>query len=231
MSIQTSQNVERSPVQEKEVVSYLRQHPDFFERNTMLLAELSVPHVSGSAVSLVERQVAVLRDKNEHLQKQLDDFLQIAADNEKLSRQVYRFTLDLIQVQAANQLAEMLQHSMRKDFLADDVNLLILDEQLADISSCTRVDSRQFRAQFAKLLEDGGAMVGRFNDRQREFLFKGRAEKIASMALLPLVAKRPVGVLAIGSYDATRFYAGMGTVYLNQMSSLIGKTLARFARK
>lgn len=49
---------------ENEVADFLRAHPDFFERHLALLSELVVPHSSrGGAVSLLERQVGVLRDQ------------------------------------------------------------------------------------------------------------------------------------------------------------------------
>jgi uncharacterized protein YigA (DUF484 family) len=35
-------------------------------------------------------------------------------------------------------------------------------------------------------------------------------------------------LLAIGSFEDTRFHPGMGTVYLNQMSHLISKAVLRF---
>ncbi|MED5248942.1 MAG: DUF484 family protein, partial [Pseudomonadota bacterium] len=49
---------------EDEVADFLRACPDFFERHLALLSELVVPHSArGGAVSLLERQVGVLRDQ------------------------------------------------------------------------------------------------------------------------------------------------------------------------
>ena len=73
MSIQTKPGDVQEHVSDKEVEKFLKQHPDFFEKHTQLLTELKVPHVTGGAVSLVERQVDVLRKQNRKLQKQLDD--------------------------------------------------------------------------------------------------------------------------------------------------------------
>ena len=47
-----------------DVVRYLRNHGDFFGRHPTLLTDLSLPHDSGQAISLVERQVAILRERN-----------------------------------------------------------------------------------------------------------------------------------------------------------------------
>lgn len=233
MSIQTKQdNVTQQPVSEKEVVAYLKQHPDFFEHHSMLLAELSIPHITGSAVSLVERQVAVLRSKNVNLQSQLDDFLQIASDNEKLSQQIYRLTLQLIQLESFGPLLDLLNHSLEEDFLVDAVSIHLLPNSgIPQLSKSPQAkiieDGINFKALFGKVLEGGRPMVGRFNAQQREYLFADTAEKIGSMAVLPLAGDTKFGLLAIGSHDESRFHAGMGTVYLNQLATLTSKTINR----
>ena len=51
-------------VEEQAVVQYLQHNPDFFERHPQLLARLRLPHPrGGSTISLVERQIEVLREK------------------------------------------------------------------------------------------------------------------------------------------------------------------------
>ncbi len=56
---------------EADVAEYLRSHPDFFERHSGLLLGLKLPHPTGAgAVSLMERQVAVLRQHNADLDRQ-----------------------------------------------------------------------------------------------------------------------------------------------------------------
>jgi len=44
-----------------QVASYLKKHPDFFINRDSLLAEITLPHESGQAISLLERQVKILR--------------------------------------------------------------------------------------------------------------------------------------------------------------------------
>ena len=56
-----------------EVVSdYLRDNPDFFNQHPEVLSELKITHVGDGAVSLVERQVATLRERNAELRRRLD---------------------------------------------------------------------------------------------------------------------------------------------------------------
>ena len=56
-------DVLENEISEEQVVDYLRNHLNFFTGKDELLAKLSLPHESGKAVSLLERQVTILRDR------------------------------------------------------------------------------------------------------------------------------------------------------------------------
>ena len=48
------------------IAEYLLANPDFFTRNSDLLADLQLPHsTGGAATSLIERQVSMLRGRNQ----------------------------------------------------------------------------------------------------------------------------------------------------------------------
>ena len=73
------------------------QHPDFFDRNEALLALLRLPHARGSStVSLMERQVEVLREKSQQLESKLAEFVAVARANEQLAEKIHRFTRRLL---------------------------------------------------------------------------------------------------------------------------------------
>lgn len=231
MSIQTKQGDIQERVSDKDVEKFLKQHPDFFEKHTQILTELQVPHITGGAVSLVERQVDVLRKQNRKLQKQLDDLVQIARDNERLNRQVYKLTLSLMEADSISEVMDLLYKSLKTDFAADDVSLRIVASPKV-VSILKRREfisnSEELKQLFGKIYEDGRPLCGRLKQAQREFLFGVSSEHVGSVALLPLMATKGFGLLAIGSTDDTRFHPGMGTVYLNQMSHLISKAVLRF---
>ena len=56
---------------EDQVREYLKENGDFLQRNPDLLDHLHVSHASGSAVSLVEKQVSVLRERNMEMRHRL----------------------------------------------------------------------------------------------------------------------------------------------------------------
>ena len=65
MTTREARGLAATETEEESIARYLQHNPDFFERHQPLLARLRLPHVrSGSTVSLVERQVEVLREKH-----------------------------------------------------------------------------------------------------------------------------------------------------------------------
>ena len=72
MSTQRKPEFVEEQVSEEAVREYLEAHPDFFEHNKALLSQLELPHGAGGAVSLVERQVSVLRQKELKLQPRFE---------------------------------------------------------------------------------------------------------------------------------------------------------------
>ena len=77
-----------------EVVSdYLRDNPDFFNQHPEVLSELKITHVGDGAVSLVERQVATLRERNAELRRRLDALMSVAEQNEALLEALRKLSL------------------------------------------------------------------------------------------------------------------------------------------
>ena len=111
---------------EEAVASYLRNHPDFFDRHIGLLEILNVPHPSGTAVSLVERQLALLREKNQRLAEQLDDLLQIARENDTLNQRMHQLTLSLLDARSVEDMLACLDWGLHQYFQTDFVAVRIL---------------------------------------------------------------------------------------------------------
>src|SRR6516162_4734113 len=79
--------------EEESIAAYLLNHPDFFERHLNLLARLRVPHVrAGSTVSLVERQISVLREKHADLERKLTELVRAGRANDLLADKLHRLT-------------------------------------------------------------------------------------------------------------------------------------------
>lgn len=213
---------------EQTVAEYLRCHPDFFADKSALLADLRVPHIAGGAISLVERQVAVLREHNSSVQKQLDELIQIAHDNDHLNTLLHRLTLQLMQTDGLVPLLDIFTRHLRRDFSADLVAVLLLapprDAAFAGRAEFV-TDADAFRGPFQRLLSAGKPHCGYLKPEQLQLLFNEQAESVASSAVLPLGAAGSIGLLAIGSADHDRFHTGVDTAFLSRMAEIVATTL------
>ena len=94
--------------EESKVIEYLQKNPELLMTYPKIFSELSIPHETGGAVSLVERQLKILREDNKKLKKNFDGLIKIARDNEELNQRFHRLALELI---SAEQLHEVLANS------------------------------------------------------------------------------------------------------------------------
>ncbi len=219
---------------EQSVKDYLASHPDFFENQASLLSSLHLPHSTGGAVSLVERQVSVLRQKDLKLEKQLKDLIGIARANDLLAAKIHELTLQLLAAPDLSSTVIALEVGMRSGFGADQAVLVVFGdpESFSDITA-----GRFFRVidkksdelgPFKTFLKGKSARCGQIRDSQRNFLFQEEAEEIGSAALVPLSDGSDIGFLAIGSADAEHFHPGMSIDFLTRLGDLIAGALKRY---
>ena len=234
MSTQAKPEFVEEELSEDAVCEYLAAHPDFFERNARLLAVLSLPHEAGGTVSLVERQVSMLRQKEIKLEQQLTELIQVARDNDVLSAKIHELTLQLMAASDLNTTVAVVEEAMRSGFDADHAVLVLFGDpdgfQDIDCGRFFRVVHREDATlgPFATFLKGRGPRCGQIRDAQAEFLFKGVADEVGSAALVPLGKKAEIGFLAIGSTDADRFHPGMSIDFLSRVSDLVSGALKRF---
>ncbi len=210
-----------------EVEAYLRSHPDFFNERLDLLESLKVPHPCGEAVSLVSRQLDLLRDKNRRLQMQLNDILQIARDNDSLARRIHQLTLSLLDATSLDDALGGLRWLLHECFQADFVTVRLLEPAMIDspIADLAIPPDCPEASRFRHILEGGRPECGQPTALQGELLFGKDAREVMSYALVPLQHAGLKGLLAIGSRNSSRFEAGMGHLFLNQMGDIVAARL------
>jgi len=206
----------------EEVIAFLRANPAFLDRHPELLARLEIPHASGDAVSLLERQVAVLRADNQRLKQQLDQLYALARDNEALNARIHGLALKLMNAAGPQAVFGLLDGGLCAEFgAARSATLVFAETAFVDAASVPQFVGRESSAReaFATLLEQGSARCGALDDAQHAALF-GDAPP-GSAVLMPLAGASWDGVLAIASDDAGRYEAGMGTEFLTYLRDVV----------
>ncbi|ROR34408.1 DUF484 family protein [Inmirania thermothiophila] len=228
MSSQRQSGLDEDAATEALVARYLSAHPDFFERHKALLAAMRLRHECGAAVSLIERQVQVLREQNQGLRRKLTELIEVARDNDRLHERLHRLALALMDAGGAEDVVATVREHMMGTFHADAVALVLFDADAAALPDGARAvarDDPELERRFGNFLGLGKPLCGRLTREQLEFLFAEAAGEVASAALVPLCAGRVQGILAIGSREPERFLQGMGTLFLGHMGELVAHAL------
>jgi uncharacterized protein YigA (DUF484 family) len=217
---------------EDQVADYLQAHPDFFERHQSVLTDIRIPHRTGAAVSLVERQVATLRQKNQQLEHKLRDLLDVAHSNDALAEKVHELATRLLAAGTRAEAVGVAEELLRSSFSVDSAVLVLFEANKAGEFSA---DNRFLRlvgrndpamGPFRTFIEGATARCGLIRDAQRDFLFGPDAEEVGSAALVPLGENVAAGFLAIGSRDADYFHPGKSMDFLARLGDLLGCALA-----
>ena len=230
-----ARGIKQDIVNDVSVADYLQTFPDFFERNSALLTKLRLPHIrdSSATVSLVERQVEVLRERNQSLERKLKELVDVARANDALADRIHRLSQRLIQARTLLGTINAVETSLREDFEAmHSVLVLFLEEahtlepeagRFLRAANAADDDIRSFES----LLSSAKPRCGQVRDTQRDFLFGKDSVEIGSVALTPLGTKGSLGLLAIGASDAERFHPAMSTEFLSRIGELVTYALMR----
>jgi uncharacterized protein YigA (DUF484 family) len=195
-----------------DVANYLKNHPDFFDSHPELLERLHVPHGGNGTVSLVERQLKVLRERQAASRERLAELVRVARNNDQLAERIHKLTLRLLHTKTTSEVRAQVETSMREDF---------------DVTPAQLVLDHDKRALLESLLSSGKPRCGHFSENQRKSLLGETGERIASMALVPIGPGATRGALILGSADADRFNPAVSTDFLVRIGEMISAALAR----
>lgn len=215
------------------VADYLGRHPDFFAEHGELVAALKLPHVrsDGHTVSLIERQVELLRDRAREQDVKFRELIEIGHANDALAKKMHRLALGLIVAREPAARFAVIEKSLREDFAADAFVLLLHDSSLIGTIGESRAlryvaPSDEALRAFDSLYATGKPRCGQVRDSSRDYLFPAASTEVGSVALVPLGPNGARGLLAIASPDADRFNPTMSTDYLARIGELLTAALS-----
>ena len=232
MSKQPVRGVEAEPQGEDSIAHFLVAHPDFFERHTSVLARLKLPHQRGSAaISLVERQVLVLREKHAALERKLQELIENGRANDAIADRLHRLTRRLLRARDLGGVQMALETSLREDFAASRWLLLLTNP---DVPTLAELHGAQVRVVprgsaelkiFETFFENARPRSGQIRDTQREYLFGPDMGAVGSMVMIPLGEKAGLGLLAVASNDTQRYLPTMSTDFLVRIGEIVSEAL------
>ncbi len=236
---------------DREVADYLLANPEFFARHAELLATIRLANPHGkAAISLQERQMEMLRDKNKHLERRLAELVRYGHENDSLSAKFSRWTARVIAERDPYALPRTIAEGIADVFDVPQTALRVWD--VAD--TYAQADFARQVGEEVRLFTNGlstpycGANTG-FEAAQ--WLAPTVAASAAnatdgveaappagdsaatSVALLALRAPLAgidapaFGLLVLGSPDPRRFHDGMATDFLAQIATLASAALTR----
>src|SRR5215831_16729911 len=176
MTTREARGLSATETEEESVAAYLQHNPDFFERHQPLLARLRLPHArTGSTISLVERQVEVLREKQSGVEQKLAEFVRVARANDAIADKLQKFTRRLLRARTREQVLAQVEASLREDFDAFHSTLLLVGAPLPEEASqhfvrTVSAEDAGLRS-FETLFASGKPRCGQARDSQRELLF------------------------------------------------------------
>ncbi len=215
-----------------DIAAYLKLHPDFFLKRPDLLMELEVAHPSGSAVSLLERQVSLLRERNMDMRHRLNNLLDNARANDQLFEQTKQLVLQLLEAQTIDHIVDTFVHSLQQEFQVDFASLVLIGNANAHRGTRARIVAlSDARSQIDGLLKSSKAICGVLRPEEVQFLFPEHNRQVGSAAVVPLSFGYPLGVLAIASTDANYFRSSMGTLFLGHIAEVLNRLLPKHLKQ
>ncbi len=209
---------------DNQVVEYLKTHPEFFEVHSNLLSDIKVGHASGEAISLIERQVEVLRERMLGMRRRMNLLLQTARNNDELFAKVRSLTLTLLDIHSWHDLNEVLATNMLVDFNADYVCCHVQNHYA--IYDHIR-DYRQ-DGPFEPFVRGTMPVCATLRAAELQALFPMQThETDGSAVLLPLSLNRGPGCLAVGSRDTGRFTRDLDTYFVSYIADVLGRIIDR----
>ena len=215
---------------DRDVAEYLRTHPDFLDKHPKVLRDLELHHRPGrAAVSLVQRQVAMLRKQNEELHTQLKDLVAVARDNHELVEKIHQLAISMLPEVDPEQRIQALRTRLHADFKVETAVLIMFTAPFAVPAHdqfLKVVERRDPRLKsFASFLKANQPLCVRLRPAQRRFAFGESGAELKSAALVPLGRHAELGFIVIGSRDPDYFHPGKRTDYLRRLGEVVSIAL------
>ncbi len=239
----TNENSLKANLDDESVSQYLQDNPEFFNRKAELLLDLSIPHESGGAISLLERQVAMFRDRNRELQNKINDFIFNAEENDALFEKTRLIILELLKTGSLPELSDTVEDTLKSEFAAHASRLFFIADKPDDIlqnldiesDSIRTLETTHARDTLGKLFDKKRTFCCELAPEQAKLLFPDTAKEILSAAVIPVHVSESLReskginmpILVIGSEKHNHFNSSLDTLFLDFIGEILAVHITR----
>jgi uncharacterized protein len=213
---------------EQDIADFLLATPDFFERHASLLSQVQLVSPYGhGAVSLQERQMQLLREKNRMLELRTADMIRHAQENDAIQSKLSLWCAEMLRETEPAALPERARYELSRIFVLPMVALKLFDLD----ASFSEIDAAKgFSADAASFAHSLTLPYCGMNTGFEAASWMGQSGDVKSLAMIALRSPKrdkAFGLLALGSADPERFKEGMGTEFLWKLGELSSAALSR----
>ena len=212
----------KNQVSNKEIVEYLILNPDFFKENPEVLNAIEIVHESGAAVSLIQKQVELLRSNYNSTTDKLMELLGIAKANENIFSLTKKLIIELIDASNIEEVVSLLENSFESDFGAKTSRLLFFTESPKDLPKDRIKSLSEAKKILATLLKPDEIYCGVIDKGLANFIFNKKS-KINEIALVPLNCNSVKGLIALGSDEPGKYNKNKDTLFLDFIAEVVSK--------
>ena len=218
-------------VTEEQVVKHLRGNPGFFLNHPELLSNIKLPHDSGKAISLIEKQVDILREQAVKAKKKLKDLTDNARTNDEIFDITRSLILALLNCNTVEDISISVQMQLARLRNVDACELIFLNQSKLSLSTAIRVeDSKIIREKFSDVFRLERPVFGQLSQEEILYLFPLSGENINSTALCPVNGSdETLALLALGNKSANHFNMHLDTLFLDFICEVLDKVTRRLA--
>jgi uncharacterized protein len=225
-------------ITETEIANYLAHEPSFFDRHAELLASITLKSPHGQrAVSLQERQMELLRDKQRGLEARIIEMIRHGQENVAIADKLHRWIRALLLTPDPIDLPEVMVGELQHQFLIPRaaVRLWSLDGTLAarvaeqDWARPVTGDAKSFAHSLTMPYcgANAGFEAATWLDDPRTVMSLAMIPLRHSAALRSADGRDTYGLLVLASPDPTRYSADMGTEFLMRIGEIASAALSR----
>lgn len=218
---------------ERQVVQYLQEQPDFFTRNAALIEHILVPHAIQGAISLPEAVMNRQRLKIKQLEQDIRFMVEQAHENGQLFDELLYLVIEMSMTESLHDMLLCLNRWAKKLGLSSASVRLFSDcwRLCAPLDAQQLVLSRRaFESIRIQRFGDKVNYLGSLNGSELQLLIPD-AVNVGSVAISLFGQHGESGMVIFTSRDRDHYQPGMGTVMLEKVSQILPRLLCRWIER